>query len=234
MQLKSKNLKIGKNVDIQENVSIGNDVIIHNNVTVYPGTIIGDNVEIFENAVMGKPPRAPRKSITRSLKNEKEYSPLVIGEGCVIGPNAVLYANTILGKEVLIGDNCSVREECYIGDNCLLSRCVTVNYNTKIGDRTKIMDCSHITGNMTIENDVFISTGVVSTNDNDMGGHGYNDEDTRGPHIKQFAKVGANVAFLPKVVVGEHAVIGAGSVVTKDIPAKTVAMGIPARVVRNI
>lgn len=227
-------LKLGKNVDIQENVTIGKDVIIHNNVTIYPNTVIGDRVEIFENAVIGKPPRAPKKSIVREIRDEREYKPCIIGDGCVIGPNAVLYSQTELGKEVLIGDSCSIREECYVGDNCLISRCVTVNYNTTIGARTKIMDCSHITGNMIVEEDVFISTGVVSTNDNDMGGHGYNEEETKGPHIKRFAKIGANVAFLPKVVVGEYAVVGTGSVVTKDIPSRKVAMGIPARVVRDI
>ena len=68
----------------------------------------------------------------------------------------------------LIGDGASIREQCRIGDNCIVSRLVTINYNAKIGNRTKIMDNTHITGNMEIGDDVFISV-VATTNDNNIG-----------------------------------------------------------------
>ena len=87
---------------------------------------------------------------------------------------------------------------------------------------------------MTIGNNVFISVQVATTNDNAMGRDGYSKEKVRGGIIEDYATIGAAANILPNVVIGENAMVGAGSVVTKDVPKNQVVMGVPARMVRTL
>lgn len=109
-----------------------------------------------------------------------------------------------------------------------------VNYNTYIGNGTKIMDNASITGNMKIGNHVFISMQVVTSNDNTMGRRDYDEKHVKGPTIGNYVTVGAAANILPGVNIGENAMVGAGAVVTKDVPSNKVVMGMPARVVRDV
>ena len=145
----------------------------------------------------------------------------------------MIYSGTKIGHNTLLGDHCSISESCSIGNYDVISKNVSVNYNTVIGDYVRIMDNSHITGNANIENNVFISVLVATTNDNGMGKGSYSDE-MQGPYIKKGARVGAAANLLPGVVIGENAIVGAGAVVTKDVPDYKVVMGIPAKVVRDV
>ena len=111
----------------------------------------------------------------------------------------------------------------------MISRYVTINYNATVGDRTRILDFSHITGNCTIGNEVFISTMIATTNDNALGAKGYSEEQMKGPIIEDGAMIAANVTMLPGVRIGERAIVGAGSVVTKDVAPGSTVMGVPAR-----
>jgi len=223
--------KVATSARIFDEVVIGSNVIIHDFVTIFPGVTIEDNVEIMEGAVIGRLPRGARATVR---KVRDDFGKVVIGEGSVISPNAVIYTDVVIGKGTLIGDGASIREACRIGDNCIISRCVTVNYNTKIGNRTKIMDNTHITGNMVIGDDVFISVLVATTNDNNIGLQGYDEEKVVGPTIEDKVAVGAGANILPGVIVGEAAIVGAGSVVTKNVPKRTLVVGIPAKVVREL
>jgi acetyltransferase-like isoleucine patch superfamily enzyme len=91
------------------------------------------------------------------------------------------------------------------------------------------MDHSWLAGNMRVGNDVFISGGVLTTNDNMLGGKGYSDDRVQGPYIADGVMIGVAVAILPGVTIGKNAIIGAGAVVTRDVEPNTVVMGVPAR-----
>ena len=223
--------RVSRTAVIHPGVRIGAGVIIHDYVVIYSNTIIGDRVEIYDHCVLGKPPTSPG-NVARRFK--KRYSPLVVGAETILCPGVVLYAGTTVGEKCLLGDFCSIREECEIGDECLLSRNVTINYHTRVGSRTKVMDSTHLTGNMIVEEDVFISTLVSTTNDNLMGRAGYQEKRILGPHVCSGATVGAGASLLPGVEIGENAIVGAGSVVTRSIPPRKVALGSPARVVRDV
>ncbi len=223
--------KISKTAVIYEGAEISEGVIIHDYVVIYPNTIILPGAEIFEHCVIGRMPRSPGCT---ARKVSDDLPPAVIGEHTVLSVGCVVYAGTTIGHHTLLGDHCSIREECEIGNYCILSRNVSVNYHTKVGDRTKVMDNTHITGNAIIEEDVFISTLVATTNDNAMGKQGYDPQLVIGPWIKAGAVVGAAANILPRVIVGKDSVVGAGAVVTKDVPDGKVVMGIPARVVREV
>lgn len=141
----------------------------------------------------------------------------------------MIYAGVTIGAGTLIGDGVVVREDVRIGEMCVIGSNSTINAHTQIGSRVKIMDLSHITADALIEDDVFISTGVLSTNDNAMGRDGYSGQ-FRGPVIRRKAAVGAGVILLPGKIVGEGATVGAGAVVTHDVPPGQTVMGVPARV----
>lgn len=220
---------IGNNVDIKEfavvrrGVRLGNNVVIHPFVVIESGVTIGDNVEIFPGTYIGKVPKGA------ALARKPEYREYIrIGSNCNIGPNAVIYYEVEIGENTLIGDGASIRERCRIGSNCILSRYVTVNYATEVGDNTKVMDSTHITGNCRIGKDVFISVCVGSTNDNAIGKLGYDEARVKGPTIEDGAAVGGGAMLLPGIVIHKDAIVGAGSVVTKDVAEKTVVMGSPA------
>lgn len=221
-----------KTAVIHAGAVVSESAVIHDYVVIYPGVVVEDNVEIFDHAVIGKPPKSAGST---KRKVEETYEKTVIGAGSVVSAGCVVYTGTIIGKNTLLGDMASLREGCVVGDHCVIARNVSVNYNTQIGSYTKIMDNSHITGNAVIEEHVFISALVVTTNDNAMGkGGAYEEEREKGPCIKRGAAVGAAANILPGVVIGNEAVVGAGSVVTKDVPDRKVVMGIPARIVREV
>ena len=227
----SEKAVIAETAIIHDDVVIEDDVIIHDYVVIYSGTVVKEGTEIFDHCVLGKLPTSP--GIT-SRKLKDKYNQLIVGKNCVLCPGVVLYAGTIIGDKNLLGDFCSIREECEVGNNCIISRNVTVNYNTKIGNHTKIMDNTHITGNMRIGNHVFISVLVATTNDNTMGREEYNADCVQGAVIEDDVTIGAAANILPQVVIGRNSIVGAGAVVTKSIPANKVAMGVPAKVIRDV
>lgn len=224
-----QNVKISEFAIIRADVKIGDNSIVHPNVIIESGVEIGANVEIFPGAYLGKEPKGAGAT-ARTPVFERKIS---IGKNCSIGPNAVIFYNVEIGENCLLGDGASIREKCTIGSFCILSRYVTVNYNTHIGDRVKIMDLTHITGNAIIEDDVFISTMVGTTNDNLIGADGYDEERIIGPRIRRGAMIGVGACILPSTEIGEESIVGAGSVVTKNVAPRQVVMGIPARFVKN-
>lgn len=226
-----ENVRIARTAVIHEDVEIGAGVVIHDYVVVYPNTVIKEECEIYDHCVLGKMPKAP--GIT-SRQFKEDYSRLVIGKECILCPGVVLYTGCTIGNNNLLGDFCSIREECKIGNNCIISRNVSINYNTSIGDNTKIMDNTHITGNMKIGSHVFVSVLVATTNDNTMGRREYDEEHVRGPVIGDYATIGASANILPGICIGRNAIVGAGALVTKDVPENKVVMGVPAKVVRDV
>lgn len=222
---------IAPTVRILGEVSIGKDVAIHDFVTIYPKAVIEDGVQIYEGAIIGRPPSGTN-AVARKVSSD--FKTTKIGKGCVISPHAVIYSDVELGEGTLIGDHASVREQSRIGKNCIIGRSVTVFYNAAIGDNTKIMDHTNITGNIKIGSRVFISTLVATTNDNNFGKLNYDNSIIKGPVIGDDVSIGAGANILPAINIGNGAVVGAGAVVTKDVPPKKLVMGIPARVVRDL
>lgn len=225
-------VRLGQNVTIMENVTIGENCQIGNNVVIYPLTSIGKNVTILDNAVLGRLPISAG-NISRPLTHD--YKPLIIGDHSVIGACSVLYTGTRIANNVLICDLSSVRESCFIEEFVVLGRGVMVQPETRIGARSRIMDMCHLPGDMIIEEDVFFSALVGSASENSMG----RSEDEvglkrGGPHVKRGAYVGVGALMLPQTTIGENAVVGAGALVTKDVPPEALVMGVPAKVIRSV
>ena len=108
-----------------------------------------------------------------------------------------------------------------------------VDNDVTVGERVRIQTGCYITAFSTIEDDVFVAPGVTLTNDDTMGRHGP-DHPLRGATLRRACRVGGGAVLVPGVEIGEEAFVAAGAVVTEDVPARAVVMGVPARVVREV
>ena len=220
----------GHDLLLGDNVSIGRDVVFGAHVVVYDDTVIGDGCFIQDNVVLGK---VPSLSPTSTAKRG-ELPGLVLGAGCVISTGAVVYRGTALGAGCILGDYAGVRERCRLGAKVVVGRGSVVENDTTIGDGTKIQTNVYITAYMTIEDRCFIAPCVQTTNDNFMGRTEKRHKLIRGATIRRGARIGGGVVLCPGIEIGAEAFIAAGAVVTKDVPAGKVLMGVPARVVRDV
>jgi len=225
------NVKMGYNVIIEENVVIKKGTILENNVIIKENSIIGENCTISDNSIIGKLPFKAKNSATTETKL---LSPLVLGNNVIVGACCILYRGTIISNDVFIGDLGSVREDVEIGENTIIGKGVTIENKCKIGRYVKIETEAYITALSTIEDYCFIAPEVTFTNDQFLGRTEKRKTLFKGPTIKKGARIGANATILPGKIVGEDALVGAGSVVTKNLDAKKIYVGVPAREIRNV
>ena len=151
-----------------------------------------------------------------------------------------------VAPDVKLGRNVCIRDftnlyGCEIGDDVKIGTFVEIQKGAKIGDRCKISSHTFICEGVTLEDDVFIGHNVVFTNDRyprATNGKGQlqadADWDCLRTLIKRGASIGSGTTLLCGITVGENAMIGAGSVVTKDVPPSAVVAGNPARVMRSV
>ncbi len=203
---------------------------IHPSAIVYPGTVLGEDVKVLENAVVGKQPSlSPRSTASRD-----PLPPTEVGVGTIVSTGAIVFAGSRIGARVILGDQSCVRERVTVGDDVVLGRGSLVENDTTIGAMTRIQAEAYITAYSTLEEHVFIAPCVVTTNDNFMGRTERRHELMKGPTIRRGARVGGGAVLCPGVEIGEEAFVGAGAVVTKDVPPRTIVIGNPARVLREV
>jgi acetyltransferase-like isoleucine patch superfamily enzyme len=203
---------------------------VHPSAIVYPGTVLGDGVRVLENAVVGKQPTlSPRSTAAR-----ESLPPAMLGAGTIVSTGAIVFAGAQIGERVIIGDQSCVRERVQIGDDVVVGRGSLIENDTTIGRMTKIQADAYITAYSTLEDHVFIAPCVVTTNDNWMGRTEKRHGNVKGPTIRRGARIGGGAILCPQVEIGEDAFVGAGAVVTKDVPPRVVVVGSPARVLRDV
>jgi acetyltransferase-like isoleucine patch superfamily enzyme len=159
---------------------------------------------------------------------------LVLGEGCSVGSHTVLMSGTVIGPRTVIGDGAGIRERCRVGADVVVGRSVTIENDTTVGDRTKIQSGAYVTAYVVIEDDCFIGPMAVTTNDNYMGRTQERFKHLKGATIRRGARVGGGAHILPGIEIGEEGFVATGSVVTRDVPPRTVVMGVPARPVKTV
>jgi UDP-2-acetamido-3-amino-2,3-dideoxy-glucuronate N-acetyltransferase len=214
-----------ENVRIGENCRIGYGVVIH------PDTFIGNNVRIDDNTVVGK---LPMKAALSAITQEQALPPCIIEDGVIIGTSAVVYRGCALRKNVMVADLASVRENVEIGEFTIVGRGVTIENKVRIGRRCKLETEAYITALSEIADGCFIAPEVTFTNDNFLGRTKERFKFHKGVTMKRGARIGANVTVLPGITIHEDALVAAGSVVTRDVPARKIVMGSPARVLRDV
>jgi acetyltransferase-like isoleucine patch superfamily enzyme len=144
-----------------------------------------------------------------------------------------------LGKDVRLSTFINLYG-CEIGDETKIGAFVEIQKNASVGRRCKVSSHTFVCEGVTIEDHVFIGHGVTFTNDSypratTPGGEMQTEQDWKVEPtlVKTGASIGSGATILPNLVIGEHAIIGAGSVVTHDVPAHAIVAGNPARVLRS-
>ncbi len=152
----------------------------------------------------------------------------------------------IITKDVQLGQNVRIFHfvnlyGCIIGDNSKIGTFVEIQKGAVIGRNVKVSSHTFICEGVTIEDDVFIGHHVCFINDLyprsvNSNGSLQTDEDWHvvPTLVKRGASIGSNATILAGITIGEHAIIGAGTVVTKDVPPRTIVAGNPARILREI
>lgn len=191
--------------------------VIHKNVR------LGADHKIEEFVILGILPKAI---------SEKDNIQTTIGRGAVIRSHTIMYAGNKIGDNFQTGHQVSIREFNQIGNNVSIGTHTVLEHHVTIGNNVRIHSNAFIPEETVLEDDVWIGPNVVLTNARYPLGKNVK-EKLKGPIIRKGAIVGANATILPGIEVGENAIVGAGSVVTKNVAANSIVAGNPAKKINS-
>ncbi len=208
---------------IDSSVRMLDNVTVHAYAVIHGPSLLCEGVTVWDHAVIGRPGQRPGRDPERGFT--------YIDKDAVIGAGATIYHSVYIGKRVLVGDGARIRESCEIREDCIIGSNCTFQNNVTMLRGARVIDLSHITAGVFIGEDAFVSTGVLTMNDNAFNGNNpQGDPILRAPVIGHRASVGGGAILLPGTNIGNDAVVGAGAVVTKDVPEGKTVVGIPAKI----
>ncbi len=231
---------LGENVSIGADVSFGPYAVVHDNVSIGAGSVlgayvvvhegasIGDGCVIEDQAILGKRPKLAGRSSAKG-----EVGQLKLGDHVTVCAGATVLAGATIGDSAIVGDHSFIRERSTVGAESVIGRGSAIDNDVTIGARVRIQTNVYITAFSVVEDDVFVGPCAMSTNDDTMARHGP-DYALRGATLRRACRVGGGAVLTPGVEVGEEAFVAAGALVTKDVPARAVVMGVPAKVAREV
>lgn len=190
---------------------------------VYPGVSLGEGITIHPFVLIGFPPTG----------NHLEPLPTFLGNGSTVRSHTVIYAGNRIGARLQTGHHVLIRELNEIGSDVSVGSNSVIEHHVRIADRVRIHSRAFVPEYTTVEADAWIGPGVILTNAKYPRSPNVK-RDLCGPMIRRAAMIGANATILPGVEIGERALVGAGSVVTHDVPPLVVVAGNPARVLRSL
>lgn len=223
-----KGVKIGYFCVIMQKAQIGAKSRLGNGVIVYPGVKIGKNAWIEDHVVLGRQPRGTKHI---ALKIKSNTPPLKIGENVVVGAMSVIYAGGKIGKNVYIADGCLIRERNRLDDLVRIGKGVTFEHDAHLKKGVIVQANANIAEFMDVGEGSFIGNTFSPNADKLMKVHGHR---FNPPKIKKNVRIGGNVTLLPGVTIGNNSVVGAGAVVTKDVPPNVIVVGNPAKFLRKV
>lgn len=185
---------------------------------VYRNVKLGNNVTIEDFCIIGAPPRGHSDG---DLLTE-------IGDNSIIRSHTVIYAGNRIGNNFQTGNKANLRESNIIGDDVSVGTMTVIEHHIEIGRGVRIHSQAFIPEYSILEEDCWIGPNVVLTNAKYPKSRTAK-ADLKGPTIRRGAKIGANSTVLPGVIIGENALVGAGSLVSRDVSDAVVVCGNPAR-----
>jgi acetyltransferase-like isoleucine patch superfamily enzyme len=193
------------------------------NNKIYENVVIGKNAEIGDYVIIGKPSKG---KIDGELKT-------IIGDNAVIRSHTVIYAGNKIGDNFQTGHHVTIRENNDIGNSVSIGSGSDVEYEVKIEDQVRIHSQAFIPEYSILRRGCWIGPNVVLTNARYPGSEGVKSR-LNGPELGENVKVGANSTILPAITVEKNSLIGAGSVVTKDVTENIIVAGNPAKKLNDI
>ena len=221
--------RISATAVIREGVRIGDNVIIEDDVFIDHDTIIRDNVHIKAGTAIGA-----RCIIGEYLGDfytdrSNKVHPLIIGQKALIRSETIIYGDTVIGDNFQTGHRVTIREKSRIGHNVRIGTLSDIQGDCDIGNYVNLHSNVHIGMKSTIKDYVWIFPYVVLTNDPTPPS-----ETLLGVTIEEFAIIATGSIIMPGKHIGKDALVGAGAIVTKDVPAMKVFVGNPAREVSDV
>ncbi len=192
------------------------------NNLIYPNVFIGAKTIIDPPSIIGKPPRGSDSGELR----------LSIGINGHIRPFSTIYAGSEIGDNFQTGQGISLREDNHIGNYVSIGTNTVLEFGNRIGDYSRIHSNCFLEM-VRVGRNVFIGPNVVFCDDPHPPCPRYK-ECKGGAIVEDNVRIGANTTVLPGVRIGENSLIGAGSVLTKDVPENSVVAGNPARVIKTV
>ena len=209
---------IGDGVKIGENVTIGAHCIVYDNVE------IGDCCQIGADVILGEPTGA----IYRDPANYVN-PPLVLGEASIIRSGSILYAGSTFGERLETGHRVTIREGTNAGVNLRVGTLSDIQGDCKIGNYVRFHSNVHIGQKSVIGDYVWIFPYVVLTNDPHPPS-----QVMLGVVVEDYAVVATMSVVLPGVIIGQDALVGAGSIVNRNVEPKALVAGNPAKKVCSV
>jgi len=192
-------------------------------VRIFPNVTLPADAQIDDFVVLGKPPHGKRPGEVA----------LVLGAGCVIRSHTIIYAGNTIGAGFQTGHGALIREDNTIGSDVSIGTYSVVEHNVTIGNGVRLHTRVFVPEFSVLEDNCWLGPGVMVTNARYPRSAGVKDR-LVGAHIEQGAMIGANAVLIPGVRIGARALVGAGSVVTKDVEPGMIVAGNPARVINKI
>lgn len=196
--------------------------MISSKAVIHPNVKLGENVTIEDFCEIGVPP----KGFTSGQR------PTIIGDNSIIRSGSVVYAGNKIGKNFQTGHKANIRENNTIGDNVSIGTLSVVEHHVTIEDNVRLHTQVFVPEYTTLRKNCWLGPNVVITNAS-YPKSPHVKKELKGPLIEEDAIIGANSTILPGLTLGAHCLVGAGSVVTKDIAAKDVVAGNPARKIKS-
>ena len=189
---------------------------------IYPNVKLGKNVTIEDFVIIGTPPKGV----------EEGELDTIIGDNAIIRSHTVIYAGTIIGNNFQSGHHVLIREKNKIGDNVSIGSSSVIEHLVTIKDNVRIHSQVFVCEYSILDDSAWLGPNVTLTNAKYPQYKGVKDN-LNGVHIEKNAKIGANATLLPGITIKESALIGAGSVVTKDVNKNTIVVGNPAHYLKE-
>jgi acetyltransferase-like isoleucine patch superfamily enzyme len=212
-----------KNVQIENHVKIGKSVKIGDNSVIYDYCYIDDNSIIANDCVIGEP--STDYYYSQNYLNRHT----TIGKNVLIRSHAIIYNGNNIGDHVSTGHRIMLRENNIIGESCRIGNYTELHGNVKLGRFVRLHSSVCVVENSVIGDYVWISPGTILTNDITPPSN-----NVASPIIGDYSFIAVNCIILPGLEIGKHCLIGAGTLVSKNIPDYSVVFGNPGKIVCDV